>query len=68
MPQHDFEYADHGTIKILYPISEAALQWVDENLPSVEDRTDFGGGVVIEHRYAADILEGISQDNLSIAA
>lgn len=60
----DFLFANHGSICILTPVSEAAQAWVDEHLP--EDAMRWAGGVVIEPRYAGDILEGIQNDGLSL--
>lgn len=60
----DFRFTNHGSITILTPLTEAAQEWVDENLP--EDALGFGGGVVIEPRYAGSILEGLQDDGLTI--
>jgi hypothetical protein len=60
----DFTFANHGSITILTPISEAAQAWVDEHIP--EDAMRWGGGIVIEPRYAEAILRGITEDGLFV--
>lgn len=57
-----FTVRGHGSISILVPLSEAACDWIDEHLPN--DAQWFGHGVVVEHRYLADILAGIEADGL----
>lgn len=60
----DFKFHNHGSICILVAVSAAAQDWREEHLP--EDAQTFGGGVVIEPRYADDILEGIMADGLTV--
>jgi hypothetical protein len=60
----DFRLRDEGTILLLYPISDDAVGWVDEFLPS--DRTTWGGGIIVEHRYIGPILDGIDSDGLVV--
>ena len=62
--QPDFIVENHGTIFLLQPLSPAANSWIEENLP--EDRLTFGGAVVVEHRYIADIVRGAQIDGLVI--
>ncbi len=45
----DFRCENHGSIFLLYPLSESAKSWVEDNLPS--DAQRFANAVVIEHRY-----------------
>jgi hypothetical protein len=61
----DFTVQNEGSIFLLQPCTDAARSWVDEFLP--EDRTEFAGAVVVEHRYIADIVHGIRRDGLEIA-
>lgn len=58
----DFFVLNEGTIFLLIPLTDAASTWVDEHLP--EDAQWFGNGVVVEHRYIADIVQGIVNDGL----
>lgn len=53
----DFTVQDEGSIVLLTPETPAAKTWVAENIP--DDAQRFGGAVVIEHRHAFDVLEGI---------
>lgn len=62
---NDFDVVDHGSITLLFAITPAAAQWVEEHLP--EDRQTWArNGTVIEPRYLGDILQGIQNDGLAI--
>ena len=63
-PQPDFVVENHGSIFLLQPVSPAGNDWVKENLP--EDRLTFGGAVVVEHRYIADIVRGAMADGMEV--
>ena len=61
----DFAFANHGSICLLTPISNAATAWCEEHLP--EDAQRWGAcGIVVEPRYVADILVGIQADGLTV--
>lgn len=60
----DFTLENHGTIFLLQPHSEEAKQWIKDHLP--DDAQTFGPSTCIEHRYIADIVNGISADGLTI--
>jgi len=60
----DFNFAGHGSICLLHPLTPAASAWVKEHLPS--DAQRLGNAVVIEPRYATDILDGIREAGLSL--
>lgn len=61
----DFTVDNHGTIYILNAETPAAQEWVEEHLP--EDRMTWGpGGTVVEHRFIADIVEGVRRDGLVV--
>jgi hypothetical protein len=62
----DFRCENHGSLFLLFPLTESARSWVDEHLPS--DAQWFGNGVVVEHRYIWPILEGIQNDGLAVAS
>ena len=64
-PSADFTLQNEGSIFLLQPLSEAAQLWVDEFLP--ETRIEFAGAVVVEHRYIADIVQGIRGYGLEVA-
>lgn len=61
----DFLFCYHGSICTLSPMTPAAKQWRADHLP--DDAMQWGAdGVVIEPRYAADILQGIEADGLTV--
>ncbi len=63
----DFTVLNAGSIFILNPITEKADTWVEEKV-GINDETQVWGqkGIVIEHRYIKDIIEGILEDDLSL--
>jgi hypothetical protein len=61
----DFQIENHGSIVLLRPLTDAARAWADEHLDSGETQ-HFGGAVVIEPRYVGAILEGLSDDGLTV--
>jgi hypothetical protein len=61
----DFRCENHGSVFLLYPLSQSARSWIEENLPS--DVQWFGNAVAIEHKYIWTILEGIQSDSLVVA-
>lgn len=63
-PETDFTVRNEGTIFLLTPNTEAGRQWATDNLPS--DAQTWGNAVVVEHRYIADIVEGIQADGLVV--
>ena len=60
----NFEFANHGSICILYPQDEAAVQWLNEHVDQ-EGVMWWCGGLVIEHRYAT-IVDAIEEDGLTV--
>jgi hypothetical protein len=63
----DFSIEGEGrfcTVYLLRPLTPAAFDWIEDNLPA--DRTTFGGAVVVEHGYIADIVRGARADGLEV--
>lgn len=61
----DFNVRDEGSIYILQSNTDAGNAWVDDHIPA--DAQRYGRhGVVVEHRYITDILNGIVEDGLSV--
>jgi len=60
----DFLVMDHGSIIVLTPNSDEAKQWVKEHIPP--EAQWFARGVVIEHRYADDIIDAILGTDMTI--
>ncbi|MFN6976554.1 MAG: hypothetical protein ACK4OP_00380 [Gemmobacter sp.] len=55
-----FEVANAGAFVVLRPISDAARDWCDANLPE----PDQPGAWHVEARYLGPILEGAARDLL----
>ena len=60
----DFKVENHGSIFLLQPLTPAARNWVNAQLP--EDALWFAGAVAVEHRFIADIVNGIQNDGLEV--
>jgi hypothetical protein len=53
-----------GSVYLVRTVSPFGAAWVDEHIPA--DAMWFGGAVVVEHRYVADLLYGAADDGLCI--
>jgi len=63
-PQADFRVANHGTIFVLTPKTEAAKTFIASRMP--DDVQRWGrDGYVVEHRYIADILVDLHENDFS---
>ena len=60
----DFYLENHHSIALLRPISDAAREWVDEHIGENNGFQPYWPDVVIEHRYVADVVQGIVSDGL----
>lgn len=60
----DFTIADHGSLWLLFPQTDAAKAWAREHIDP--NALAFGKSVVIEPRYVEDIVTGIVNDGLTI--
>jgi len=60
----DFLFVDHGSLCILTPRTPETSEWVEQHISP--DALYWGGGVVIEPRYVAAILEGLQADGLTV--
>ena len=47
-PTSDFRCENHGSILLLFPLSQAGQSWIKENLPS--NAQWFGNAMAVEHR------------------
>lgn len=54
----------HGTLYTVRPLTDAAKQWIDENVSS--DGMWFGNALCVEHRYVADIVAGMEDAGLIV--
>ena len=59
----NFGGQDSGSIILLQPQTDNARNWMEEHLP--QDAQYFGDSVVIERRYFADILRGLTNNGLT---
>lgn len=67
MNKTDFEvYGTPGasTVFLLTPKTDAARAWVAEHIPG--DALTLGRGIAVEHRYIANIVNGIMRDGLTV--
>jgi hypothetical protein len=60
----DVTIQNEGTIVLFHLLTPAAEEWVDEHVP--EDAPWFGAALVVEHRYAADLGNGMAADGLEV--
>jgi poly(3-hydroxyalkanoate) synthetase len=63
-PNVDFVLQNEGSICILVPMTKAAQLWIDENIP--DDAQRWVSGVVIEHRYVQDIINGLIAEGYTV--
>lgn len=64
MSEHtpDVRVANHGTLFLFTPLTDAASAWIAEHIP--EDAQWLGRSLVVEHRYAMDVAKGMTGDGL----
>jgi len=55
---------NHGTIFLFEPTSQAAKEWIAENVS--DDAQYFAGKLAVEHRYASDLADGMRRDGLTL--
>jgi len=60
----DVRVESHGTIYLVFPLSGRAARWIDEYV-SVELQW-FGRSLLVEHRYARDLIELMCQASLLV--
>jgi hypothetical protein len=62
----DFILENHGSISILNPLTPSAVGWVEEHIGPDNGFQPYFPVVVVEHRYIAEIVEGIQNDGLAV--
>ena len=62
--ESDFRVQDEGTLVVLHPQNDHARSWIDDHLyaPDGGEPAWWGGGVVIEHRFVNDVLQGLLEE------
>lgn len=59
----DFTVSNEGTLFIFNPLTRAAIDWINENIP---EPNWWGNSLIVEHRYARPLGLGILQDGLEV--
>lgn len=66
----DISVENHGSIFLLRPLNVAATNWLDTVTNHDIDDADaaqwFGGALVVEPRYVADIVNGAREAGLEV--
>jgi hypothetical protein len=62
----DFQIADHGSIITVRQVSEAARQWLDENVDA-EPWQWLAGALCAEHRFARVLVDEIAAAGFEIS-
>jgi len=60
----DLSIQNEGSIFLLRSHSDAGKAWIAEHIP--DDAQRFGGAVVVEHRFIAEIAQGAANDGLEV--
>lgn len=63
MKKIDIEIANHGSIFMFHPLTDAARTWLEENT----DGQWLGGALAVEHRYARDLADGAISEGFTVA-
>jgi hypothetical protein len=63
--QTDVEVQNEGSLMLFRPLTDAAREWINANVP--DDAQWFGDALVVEWRYAAPLAEGMQADGLVLA-
>jgi hypothetical protein len=61
--QPDVLFRNEGTVFVFCPLTERAQEWFGSNVTS-EPWQWFGNALVVEHRYAWGLAEGLTSDGL----
>ena len=56
---------NEGTVFVFCPLTPRAKKWIDEHVQS--DAQWFGNALVVEHRYAWGLAEGMKDEGLVLA-
>ena len=57
----DFTVENHGSIFIVQPLTSRVNDWLHEHT----EGTWFGGGLAVEHRYVADLVQGMLDEGFT---
>jgi len=60
----DAEVSGGGTIFLVRPLTDAAREWIEENVSN--ESQWFGQSLAVEHRYVGDLITGMQADGLTV--
>lgn len=60
----DVQIENHGSVYLFRPLTAEAEEWLSEHVSP--DATYWGESLVVEHRYAHDLADGMSSDGLEV--
>jgi hypothetical protein len=63
--QSDVRIENHGSLFIFQPLTPAAQAWIEDNVS--DESTWWGGGLIVEPRYARDLAAGMLANGLRVA-
>lgn len=63
--QADVYVENHGSIFMVTPLSGAARQWMEENVPT-ESWQWLGSSLSVEHRYVENLIAGMQDAGLTV--
>jgi hypothetical protein len=64
MAQADLLVHGEGSIYLLRPTTRRGQRWVDEHIS--DDRHEWAGAIVVEHRFIGDIVRGALDDGVRV--
>lgn len=56
--------SNHGTIVLFRPVNEVGRRWIEDNVG--DDSQWFGDALAVEHRFAFDLIDGMTGDGLEV--
>lgn len=63
----DIQVRNEGSIFLFHPLTDAGQEWLDEHTPEGHEVQYWGKALVVEFRYVADIVDGMTNDGLVVA-
>jgi hypothetical protein len=60
----DVTVRNEGTLFLFQPLTNAAKEWIDENVS--DEAIWYGRSLVVEHRYAEDVALGMIESGLRV--
>jgi hypothetical protein len=62
----DFIFENHFSLVILRPVSDAGHAWIEDNIGEDNGYQPMYPSIVIEPRYAQNVLDGIRDADLGV--